>query len=321
MSIKPRIALLAGDPTGIGPEVAAKLLALPESREIAEITLIGDRQVFSAGARVANLPDSVLDGPKHLEVPLAAPLPMSKVSAEAGTFVLATLRRAVEAFQAGEIDAIVFAPLNKQAMKLAGMAEEDEMHYFAHHLAYTGMCSEINVADRLWTTRVTSHVPLRAVADLITRDGVVAAIGLLDREMRAQRGGAAPKIAGAGLHPHAGAGGLMGREEIDVIAPAVEDARAKGIEVSGPYPADTLFIAARRGDFDGVVTMYHDQGQIATKLLGFERGVTLHAGLPVIIATPAHGTAFDIAGRGTANVGPTKTAFTLAARIATTKRS
>ncbi len=321
MSLKPRIALLAGDPTGIGPEVAAKLLALPEARELAEITLIGDRQVFSAGASVSGLPDSIFDNLKHLAVALAAPLPMSQVSPEAGTFVLATLRRAVGAFQAGEIDAIVFAPLNKQAMKLAGMTQEDEMHYFAHHLAYTGMCSEINVADRLWTTRVTSHVPLRAVADLITRDGVVAAIALLDQEMRAQRGGTAPKIAVAGLNPHAGEGGLMGREEIDVISPAVANARATGIEVSGPYPADTLFIAARRGDFDGVVTMYHDQGQIATKLLGFERGVTLHAGLPVTIATPAHGTAFDIAGRGTANVGPTQTAFTLAARIATTKRS
>ncbi len=316
MFLKPRVALLAGDPTGIGPEVAAKLLALPETRELADITLVGDPSVFRAGAQVAGLPESIFDG-LHLEtVPLALNLPMARVSADAGTFTLATLRRAVEIFQSGKIDAIVFAPLNKQAMKLAGMAEEDEMHYFAHHLGYAGMCSEINVADKLWTTRVTSHVPLRAVADLITRKGVVDAIELIDSQMRAQRGGAAPKIAVAGLNPHAGEGGLMGREEIDVIGPAVEQAKASGIDVSGPYPADTLFIAARRGDYDGVVTMYHDQGQIATKLLGFERGVTLHAGLPVTVATPAHGTAFDIAGRGTANVGPTQTAFGLAVKIA-----
>ena len=315
MSVKPRIALLAGDPTGIGPEVAAKLLALPQTPELASITLVGDRTVFRAGARDAGVSPSLVDALPLVQVPAPAGLPVARVSPEAGGFTLETLRKAVELFLEGSTDAIVFAPLNKQAMKLAGMSEEDEMHYFARHLGYSGMCSEINVADALWTTRVTSHVPLRAVADLITKQGVINAIALLDREMRAQRG-AGPKIAVAGLNPHAGEGGLMGLEELEVIGPAVTEAAAAGINVSGPYPADTLFIAARRGDFDGVVTMYHDQGQIATKLLGFERGVTLHAGLPVPIATPAHGTAFDIAGLGRAHVGPIQTAFGIAARIA-----
>jgi 4-hydroxythreonine-4-phosphate dehydrogenase len=162
---------------------------------------------------------------------------------------------------------------------------------------------------------VTSHVPLREVADLITEQGVCNAIALLDRIMRASRD-TPPRIAVAGLNPHAGEGGLLGTEELRIIAPAVARSRAQGIDVSGPYPADTLFIAALRGDFDAVVTMYHDQGQIAMKLMGFEKGVTLHGGLPKPVTTPAHGTAFDIAGRGIANVGPIREAFKLAARLA-----
>jgi len=303
LNSKPRIGLMAGDPAGIGPEVAAKLLAEPETLECAEIVLIGDRAVFQAGDELPILP-----------VALAAKPPMGCVSQEAGAFALATLRRAAEAIRKGEVNAIVYAPLNKQAMKLAGLLQEDEMHYLACQLAFTGLCSEINVAANLWTTRVTSHVPLSRVADLIDEDSVYRAIGLLDRIMRGCRE-TAPRIAVAGLNPHAGEGGLLGSEEIRFIAPAVVRAKAEGIDVSGPYPADTLFIAARRGDFDAVVTMYHDQGQIAMKLMGFEKGVTLHGGLPVPVATPAHGTAFDIVGRGIANAGPIREAFRLAVRL------
>ncbi|MDQ1474689.1 MAG: hypothetical protein QOJ99_6169 [Bryobacterales bacterium] len=283
MSLRPRIGLLTGDPTGIGPEITVKLLAMPETREQAEIIPIGERPV----------PD----------------VPLGKVSRVAGAWTLANLRLAAEAIFGGEIDGLVYAPLNKQAMKLAGMQQEDEMHYLADHLDFRGLCSEINVADALWTSRVTSHVPLRAVADLITEQAVYDSIALLSRI----RGSA--RIAVAGLNPHAGEGGLLGTEEIKFIRPAVERAKADGINVSGPYPADTLFIAARRGDFDAVVTMYHDQGQIATKLLGFERGVTLHGGLPVPVTTPAHGTAYDIAGKGIANPGPIKAAFALAVTL------
>jgi 4-hydroxythreonine-4-phosphate dehydrogenase len=281
--VKPRIGVIAGDPTGIGPEVLEKLLALPETRGRADVRVI----------RGETVPD----------------LPIGVLSREAGVLTLHTLRLAAEAIQRKEIDGLVYGPLNKQAMKLAGLKEEDEMHYLARLMGHTGLCSEINVADNLWTSRVTSHVPLRAVADLITEGAVYDAIALLAR-LRPEA-----RIAVAGLNPHAGEGGLMGREEIETIGPAVERARAAGFRVSGPYPADTLFIAARRGDFDAVVTMYHDQGQIATKLLGFERGVTLHGGLPVPIATPAHGTAFDIAGKGVAKVGPIQAAFDLVVRL------
>src|SRR6185436_765481 len=163
--------------------------------------------------------------------------------------------------------------------------------------------------------RVTSHIPLRDVADAITADGVCAAVRIADRYLKAA-GNAAPRIAVAGLNPHAGDGGTIGREEIDVIAPAVERSRAEGIDARGPLSPDTVFLAARRGDFDAVVSMYHDQGQIAMKLMGFDNGVTLHGGLPVPVATCASGTAFDIVGKGIANVEGLQAAFDLAARIA-----
>jgi 4-hydroxythreonine-4-phosphate dehydrogenase len=309
------VGLLAGDPTGIGPEVAAKLLDLQNTLEQADVVLVGDREVFRSGARVASKGSRAVESLPLIEFSLKCEIPMAQVSADAGAFTLGTLRMGALALQNQDIDALVFAPLNKQAMKLAGLEQEDEMHYFAHLLGHNGLCSEINLAESLWTTRVTSHVPLREVADLITEQGVFDAISLIDRVMRSERA-TAPRIAVAGLNPHAGEGGLLGSEEARVIAPAVQRAKTAGITVSGPYPADTLFIAARRGDFDAVVTMYHDQGQIATKLLGFERGVTLQGGLPAPIATPAHGTAFDIAGKGVANVGPIREAFHVACRMA-----
>jgi 4-hydroxythreonine-4-phosphate dehydrogenase len=200
-------------------------------------------------------------------------------------------------------------------MKLAGLPHEDELHLFADLLGHTGPLSEINVCGLLWTARVTSHVPLRDVAALITVDKVLQVARLLHRPV-AQTGIASPRIAIAGLNPHAGEGGMFGREEIDIIAPAVEQLRAEGLDAVGPFPADTLFVAARRGDFHGVVTMYHDQGQIAMKLMGFERGVTVSGGIPAIITTPAHGTAFDIAGKGIADVGAMREAFRIACQMA-----
>lgn len=312
--LKPRIGLLAGDPSGIGPEVAARLLADPAAMDLAEPVLIGDAGVFYQGAHTADVSPDLISARELLSVPLTETAPVAQVTSVAGAFTLATLRAAVEAFKTGQIDALVFAPLNKQAMKVAGLTQEDEMHYLASLLGFKDLCSEINAADKLWTTRVTSHVPLRAVADLITHTGVCDAARLLACAMAANLGRPA-RLAVAGLNPHAGEGGLMGTEEVEIIAPAVKQLQSEGFDVTGPLPADTLFIAARRGDFDGVVTMYHDQGQIATKLLGFEKGVTIHAGLPMITTTPAHGTAFDIAGKGLANPGPTLAAWALAARL------
>jgi 4-hydroxythreonine-4-phosphate dehydrogenase len=285
--MKPRIGLLAGDPSGIGPEITAKLLAQLEIHAQAEIVAIG-------------------------EVPPACP--PAQAGRLAGEYTIGTLRAGVAALRSGGIDALVYAPLNKQSMKLAGLSHSDELHFFAELLEHSGPVSEINVCGRLWTSRVTSHVPLREVADLLTGEKIREVARLLHRTV-VKSGIASPAIAVAGLNPHAGEGGLLGTEEIDTIAPAVAQLRAEGLDVIGPLPADTLFLAARRGDFHGVVTMYHDQGQIAMKLMGFERGVTVAGGLPAIIATPAHGTAFDIVGKGIADPGALREAFHLACEM------
>jgi 4-hydroxythreonine-4-phosphate dehydrogenase len=310
--MKPRIGLLLGDPTGIGSELTAKLLALPETLGQAETLVIGDRRQYQRGVEIARVVDA---HPQFLDYPCSrADHPLGKVSAEAGLYVLGCLRKAIETLRAGKIDAIVFAPLNKQAMKLAGMKQSDELHYFADLLGHEGRVSEINICGKLWTSRVTSHIPLSAVSSAVTVEGICEAVDLLHQALQAS-GVSEPCISVAALNPHAGEGGLLGTEETTTIGPAIERSRANGVNVKGPFPADTLFIAARRGDFDGVVTMYHDQGQIALKLLGFDRGVTLGGGLPVVITTPAHGTAFDIAGKGIADVGALREAFSVAVRM------
>jgi 4-hydroxythreonine-4-phosphate dehydrogenase len=176
----------------------------------------------------------------------------------------------------------------------------------------------MNVLDGLWMSRATSHVSLRTALDQLTPERIADALTLADATMR-NAGIATPRIAVAALNPHAGEGGLFGREEIEIIAPTIAAAAARGIACKGPYPADTVFLKAFGGEFDGVLAMYHDQGQIATKLKGFNRGVTVTAGLSTIFTTPAHGTAFDIVGRGIANTGALEQAIRLAARLATSR--
>jgi len=220
----------------------------------------------------------------------------------------------MDAAKAGEVDAITFAPLNKFAMKLGGLKHEDELHHFAQYLGVTGYFCEFNTLGGLWTARISSHVPLRDVARYIDKQRIVDATTLIYRSLQAS-GNAAPRVAVAGFNPHNGDGGTCGREEIDVIAPAVAELNALGMRVVGPFPADTIFLRARDGELDAIVTMYHDQGQIAIKLMGFSQGVTVQGGLPVPMTTPAHGTAYDIAGLGKANVDATANAFAIAARM------
>ena len=323
-----RTALLLGDAAGIGPEIVAKLLAGGDLDPAFETVVIGDPRVLERGAETAGVAAEVpvvpaLDGAPvagrtvMLQGPSLDPAEVSvaRVSEIAGREVLDTFRMALGLVQQGAIDAVCFAPCNKQAMHLGGMEVEDEHRFFVDVLGYKGYVGEVNAIEGLATTRVTSHVPLRAVADLITGDGIVHAARLAHATLRAT-GNAHPRIAICGLNPHAGDGGIFGREEINLIAPAIERARAEQIAASGPYPADTVFVRAKAGEFDAVVTMYHDQGQIAMKLLGFERGITISGGLPVPIATPAHGTAFDIAGRGTARVDALRNAYRTACRMA-----
>ena len=205
-------------------------------------------------------------------------------------------------------------------MTIAGLNAEDEHKYMARYLGFKGYHSEINVLDELMTTRVTSHIGIKDVAEKINQDAVKRAVNLAnDTLLRA--GNMRPRIAVAALNPHAGDNGKFGREEIDILEPAINSFQELQMNVSGPWPSDTVFLKAQRGEVDAVVTMYHDQGQIAIKLMGFERGVTVAGGLPIPIATPAHGTAFDIAGQNKANVGATKQAFDLLVRMANTNHA
>ena len=205
-------------------------------------------------------------------------------------------------------------------MTIAGLNAEDEHKYMARYLGFKGYHSEINVLDELMTTRVTSHIGIKDVAEKINQDAVKRAVNLAnDTLLRA--GNMRPRIAVAALNPHAGDNGKFGREEIDILEPAINSFQELQMNVSGPWPSDTVFLKAQRGEVDAVVTMYHDQGQIAIKLMGFERGVTVAGGLPIPVATPAHGTAFDIAGQNKANVGATKQAFDLLVRMANTNHA
>jgi 4-hydroxythreonine-4-phosphate dehydrogenase len=317
--LRPRIAFIAGDPNGIGPELAAKLLARPRNVSAAEVVVYADPEVITAGERVAQVRVLLGNGGATLRpVPTSGPVTPGVATAAGGQAALAALEAAAAAAVRREVDGIVFAPLNKHALRVAGMTHEDELRLLQARFRVDGFVSEFNITGALWTSRVTSHVPLRDVAEAISVHGVVAAVAIVHLYLVAS-GRKSPRIAVTGLNPHAGDGGSIGREEIEVIAPAIAEARARGIDARGPMPSDTVFLAARRGDYDAVVTMYHDQGQIAMKLMGFDRGVTLHGGLPVPVATCASGTAFDIVGRNVANVEGLQQAFDLAVAIAASR--
>lgn len=325
---RPRIAFLLGDPAGVGPEMGVKLLATGAPMRSADVLLVAPPSVLAGGERVAGASLDVLPVQPgealrfesgritHLVQPEpAGAAPLGACSAPAGQAVLQALATATDLAAAGRVQGIVFAPMNKHSLRLAGMQEEDELRYMQGRFGVAGFVCEFNITGRLWTSRVTSHVPLREVAGLITQEAVGLAVQILDGALR-RAGIARPRIAVSGLNPHAGDGGSIGREEIEVIAPAIERLRRDGLDASGPWSPDTVFIAARRGDFDAVVSMYHDQGQIAMKLMGFEQGVTLHGGLPVPVATSASGSAFDIAGRGVARIDGLQHAFDLCVRMA-----
>ena len=323
ISTLPTIALLLGDPAGIGPELAARLLSRPKTLERANVVVLADAEEYDQAFKDAGLPSvPVSDVPRPGHVVLlddrsapVDPIPLQKVSMEAGQRVMHQLVRAVELAKAGEIEGIVFMPLNKTSLHLAGMDEKDELRWFAKRLGYKGTTSELNVLDQLWTARVTSHIAMSDVAARITKEAVTATIQLLHDVLR-DSGLEQPRLGVCALNPHGGENGSFGREEIDQIRPGIDAARNLGIDATGPFPSDTIFIAARRGTFDGVVTMYHDQGQIAMKLMGFDKGVSIQGGLPIAIATPAHGTAFDIVGKRVANLGSSENAFDIAISIA-----
>ena len=316
---QPRIGLVLGDPAGVGAELAARLLHGLDPKQIAAITVIGDARQLEAGARIAGVPRAAV---AILDRANADPgrIALGRACVEGGRAALDNFATALRLARDGAIDAVCFTPFNKQALRLAGNRHEDELRFAVEVLGWPAPVSEFNILGRLWNARVTSHVPLSQVPALLGIGPVADAIALTDRLMR-QAGFVRPRIGVAALNPHAGDGGAFGREEIEVIAPAVAAAKERGIEASGPYPADTVYVSARDGAFDAVVSMYHDQGQIAMKLLGFSRGVTLLGGLSFPVTTPAQGTAYDIAGKGAANPEALGQAYLLARTLAGRRNS
>lgn len=335
----PVVALTLGDPAGIGAELIARLLARPEATALANIVLVGDRWLWDEGQRIAGscvATDEVhslaevrgraaTTRPAFLAVHSIDPalVQRGQAAAPGGRSVLQVLDQCMDATLAGEVDAICFAPLNKQAMKIGGMQHEDELHHFAEYLGVTGYFCEFNTLGELWTSRISSHVPLKDVASYLSVERIEQSAELIYRSLLAN-GVAQPRIAVAAFNPHGGDGGLCGREEVDIIIPAVQRLQARDWPTEspfhGPFPADTIFLKAQAGEYQAVVTMYHDQGQIAIKLMGFSRGVTVQGGLPIPITTPAHGTAYDIAGQGKASVEAMWQAFRIASRMGAAHR-
>ncbi|HEX5865666.1 MAG TPA: 4-hydroxythreonine-4-phosphate dehydrogenase PdxA [Casimicrobiaceae bacterium] len=329
----PVLGLMLGDCTGIGPEQCARILSDGRLDDAARLLVVGDTRILQQGARDAGVelctrsytaPEAVeWSRPGIPVIDLAnldpARIARGRVSPESGRISGETLAYMIELTRGGRIDGIVFAPLNKTALQAGGWRFNDEHQMFAHLTGHAGFFGEMNVLDSLWMSRVTSHVALRTALEQITAERIDQALTLADETMRSA-GFEKPRIAVAALNPHAGENGLFGREELDLIAPAVSRAAERGIACRGPFPADTVFLKAFAGDYDGVLTMYHDQGQIATKLKGFNRGVTVTGGLSTVFTTPAHGTAFDIVGKGCANTGALEHAVRLAARLAVARQ-
>jgi 4-hydroxythreonine-4-phosphate dehydrogenase len=320
--MKPLIGLMLGDVTGIGPELIAKLLDLPATRERGNVVLIGDERVLEVGmkdagkriayTKVASLDEAVFDA---AAVPLIdlhnidpSGIERGKLSAESGRLTGETLKVMTDLALEGKIDGICFAPLNKAALHRGGWHYHDEHQMFADWTGHVGYFGEVNIISLFSTFRVTSHVALRKAVDMVQPDRIEGALRLAFDTMRAA-GKTSPRVGVAALNPHGGENGLFGDEEITIIRPTLEKLRAKGLPCEGPLPSDTIFIKARKGDFDAVVIMYHDQGQIATKLLGFSEGVTMTGGLKTVYTTPAHGVAYDIVGQGIADVGAMEAAF------------
>lgn len=329
MSGKPILGIILGDAAGVGPEIIAKLAAKGFYKEYCRPVILGDARVLARGADVSgvNVPVEIIDDVAQTTWEHGIPVldqkdlnpeevPFGRLNVESGKACLNLLKLAIRLFQEEKIHGFCFGPLNKAGMIQAGCKFESEHHYMAHLLNHTAPFGEINVVDNMWTTRTTSHIPIAKVSESLSAEKILRAISLADTTLR-NTGLEKPRLGIAALNPHCGENGKCGREEIDIIGPAVEEARNRGIDATGPWSSDILFHKAFvGGEFDGVVTMYHDQGQIALKLKGFERGITIAGGLPVPIATCGHGTAYDIAGKGIVHTTSFENAVKMAAKMA-----
>jgi len=292
----PVVGITVGDPAGIGPEIAGKAHEDP---------------------RITELCETVLYGP-HSEAELKA-FERGRVTATAGRAAYDAIVRAVEDATAGRIDAIATAPINKEAFAAAGLRWPGHTELLAE-LTGAPRVRMMFYADQLKVVLATVHLPLARVPSALTRETVEETIGLAASELP-RFGVASPRLAMCGLNPHAGEQGLIGTEEREVLSPAIGACRARGIDVHGPFPADTIFGRAIRGEFDAVIACYHDQGLIPIKLVAFGRAVNVTLGLPILRTSVDHGTAFDIAGKGVADPSSLVAAVQLAARLACPERA
>ncbi len=326
-----RIGIALGDVTGIGPEVTLKALATMAKDHGTEYVLIGDvSRLRTLNQKLtAPLPlhfSSAAEGSRFVvHDPLADTLPRALLpgAPQAAQAALAYLRYGAAECLSGRLSALVTAPVNKEAIIRSGEPEFVGQTEFLSQLAGTTrtammLLGEDDRSRWLRVALVTTHLPIRSVASAITHSKVELAIELAAQACRDLD---LPKarVAVCGLNPHAGEGGKIGSEEIDIITPAVQAARARGIDVKGPFAADTLFYYAYRGDYDAVVAMYHDQGLVPLKMIGFERGINWTLGLPFIRTSPDHGTAYDIVGSGRADSSSMQAAISLAGQLASRK--
>lgn len=324
---KPIIGITAGDPAGIGPEVVIKALSDSSIREICRPVIIGDRSnlewtIDELGLKV-NLGSFDTSSEDHTQVidqkNLAGPVEFGVEATATGRSAANNIEAAVDLWRSGTIDAISTAPISKNALKLAKVPFPGHTEYLAA-LTNTREFAMSFFAEKLRVVLLSTHVSLRNAIDLITPDSLVKLITFADRTLP-EFIGKRPKIAVAGVNPHASEGGMFGNEEAERIEPAIEQCRSMGIDVSGPYSPDTIFLRGYRGEFDLVVACYHDQATIAVKSLSFGASVNVTLGLPLIRTSVDHGTAFDIAGKGIADESSMKAAIKLAADLVNVRRA
>ena len=319
------LAISLGDPAGIGPEVIAKCWDSRDAFGLPPFVAIGDPRSVAA---IWDGPIEVIDDPRQADSAFDVGLPLIQLNAPhsdmpghpsvAGAHCsLDSLEIAVGLTRSGSAAAVVTGPVAKEQLYAIGFQHPGQTEFVAERCGVSpGNVVMMLAGPTLRTVPVTTHLPLSEVQRHLTSALIESRGRAALRGLQRNFGIPEPRLAISGLNPHAGEGGLFGREEIDVIAPAVAAAAARGIACTGPYPADTVYLKAFAGQFDGVLSMYHDQGQIATKLKGFNRGVTVTAGLSTVFTTPAHGTAFDIVGKGVASTGALEQAIRLCARLA-----
>jgi 4-hydroxythreonine-4-phosphate dehydrogenase len=305
------IAITAGEPAGIGPEIAVAAAAASRLPTV----LIGDRQLLQQAAQTAGVdwPLPAWVGIEHLAV--EAPVVPGRLDARNARYVLRTLDAAIDGCLRGHFRAMVTAPVHKGVINDAGVPFTGHTEYLAERTGARHVVMLL-VGGGMRVALATTHLPLAQVAGAITAELLAATLDVLQHDLRERFGLPRPRIGVAGLNPHAGEGGHLGREEIEVIAPALAAARARGIDAAGPLPADTLFVPAMLARFDAVLAMFHDQGLPVLKHAGFGHGVNVTLGLPLVRTSVDHGTALDLAGGGSADAGSMKAALELADRLA-----